>query len=189
VISGLLTGLVFGLAALVLLPVAIGWRPYTVLTGSMRPRIQPGDVVMDKPILATQIHVGKVVTFKDMEREGKLVTHRVRSVSRQGNMVSVETRGDANNTSEHWSVAADGHVGQVMYTLPMVGRIGHAIRNPIGILILVIVPCFIVAAQALRKIWMAEEPAKDAPAGASPPQDAAEPEAANASLPAAPQRS
>lgn len=167
--GGLLTGLLGTLIAVILLPVAIGWRPYTVLTGSMRPVIDPGDVVMTRPVAPTTLDIDDVVTFPDPSRGGKLVTHRVRSLNRQGPVIQVETRGDANPVSERWSVAADGRVGRVVFVLPRVGHAGDAIRTPGGLLALVVIPALALGALALRWIWREEEPGADDQGAAAPP--------------------
>ncbi|MBO9532855.1 MAG: signal peptidase I [Solirubrobacteraceae bacterium] len=156
-VVALLAGLLAGIVLLVMVPVAMGWRPYTVLTGSMRPNIQPGDVVMDQPIRAPEIHVGDVVTFSDPSRQGRLVTHRVRSVAHSEIFTTVETRGDANNTSERWQVQTKDRVGRVVFVLPKVGHVANLVRNPAGVLILVVLPVLGLGFLALRSIWRDDE--------------------------------
>ena len=79
--EALVAGLIAGAVLLILAPVFMGWRPYTVLTVSMRPGIQPGDVVMERPVKIIDAHVGDVVTFSDPSRGGVLVTHRIRAIA------------------------------------------------------------------------------------------------------------
>lgn len=155
--EALLFGLIAGFVLLVLAPVVLGWRPYTVLTGSMRPGIQPGDVVMDRPIKVTQAHIGEVVTFSDPTRHGELVTHRIRSITRLGDLTNVETRGDANSTSEHWTIATKDRVGLVVYRLPKIGRVAVLVRSRTGILVVIVIPVLLLAAGALIKIWKDDE--------------------------------
>lgn len=155
--GGLVLGLVAGFVLLVMGPVLMGWRPYTVLTGSMRPVIAPGDVVMAQPIVATSMKIGDVVTFNDATRGGAVVTHRVVSLIPAPGRVDVETRGDANTGSERWSVPADGTVGRVVFVIPKVGHVGQALRRPLGILLVVILPVLAIGALTVRKIWTAED--------------------------------
>lgn len=155
--EALVAGLVAGFVLLVLGPVVLGWRPYTVLTGSMRPGIQPGDVVMDRPIPVSEAHVGQVVTFSDPGRHGDLVTHRIRSIARLGPTTNVETRGDANNTSEHWSIATKDRVGLVVYRLPKVGRLAVVMRSRVGILLAVVLPVLLLGFSVLRSIWKEDD--------------------------------
>jgi signal peptidase len=178
-VEAMVFGVIGGIALLILAPVVLGWRPYTVLTGSMRPGIQPGDVVMDRPVSITDAHVGDVVTFSDPTRHGNLVTHRIRSIAHRAEATDVETRGDANNTSERWTIATKDRVGMVVYTLPKIGRIATAIRNPIGILLIVVVPVLLIGFGVLRKIWQEDddEPSDEPPDAAGAPSGDAEVEA------------
>ena len=157
-------GLVAGFVLFALAPIVLGWRPYTVLTGSMRPNIQPGDVVMDQPVRIADVHVGDVVTFSDPTRGGVLVTHRVRSITRGPLQTQVETRGDANNNSERWSIKTQDRVGRVVYVIPAVGYVANAIRNPIGIILLVVLPVAGLGISVVRRIWREgdDDPADDA---------------------------
>ncbi len=155
--EALAVGLIVGLMLLILVPVVIGWRPYTVLTGSMRPVIQPGDVVMDRPVQASKLHVGDVVTFKDQTRNGRLVTHRIRSIAQGRQFTAVETRGDANNTSERWQVQSKDRIGVVVYTLPWIGHVSVLVRTPVGLIALVVIPVLGIGFLALRSIWSDEE--------------------------------
>lgn len=166
--EALAVGLIVGLMLLILVPVVIGWRPYTVLTGSMRPVIQPGDVVMDRPQRASGLHVGDVVTFKDPSRKGRLVTHRIRSIAHGREVTIVETRGDANNTSERWQVASEDPVGVVVYTLPWIGHISTMVRTPLGIVVVVVLPILGLGFLALRAIWREDD---EDPQAADSPSD------------------
>lgn len=165
--EALVGGLVAGFVLLALAPVVLGWRPYTVLTGSMRPVIQPGDVVMDQPVKIADAHVGDVVTFSDPSRDGVLVTHRIRSITRGPVQTDVETRGDANNTSERWTIKTQDRVGRVVYVIPKVGHVANAIRNPAGIILLVVVPILAIGFGIVRKIWQEDDDAPPADADAA----------------------
>ncbi len=160
--EAVIAGLLVGVVLLIMVPVALGWRPYTVLTGSMRPQIQPGDVVMDRPILARDMHVGDVVTFSDPTRGGKLVTHRIRSIAHGARITTVETRGDANNTSERWTVQTKDRVGLVVFVMPKIGHVATLVRNPLGILVLVVLPVLGLGYLALRSIWRDDTDEPDA---------------------------
>ncbi len=159
--EALLGGIVAGFVLLALAPIILGWRPYTVLTGSMRPGIQPGDVVMDQPVKISDAHVGDVVTFSDPGRDGALVTHRIRSITRGPVQTEVETRGDANTTSERWTIKTEDQVGRVVYVIPKVGHVAVAIRNPVGIVVLVVIPILLIGFGIVRKIWQDEDDEDD----------------------------
>lgn len=134
-------------------PLAVGDRPYTVLTGSMEPTIAAGDVVIDERISPTAARVGDVVTFRDPEDQSKLITHRVRSIRRDGSNLWFVTQGDANNTTEHWRIAVDGQLGRVVYTVPWVGHVAVLTHTPGGLLLILLVPLTLLGVEELRRIW------------------------------------
>lgn len=137
----------------VVAPYATGGRSYTVLSGSMEPQVRTGDVVGEERISAVQMRSGDVVTFQDPDEPGRMITHRVRSVREQGGSVDVVTKGDANNTTERWSMAADGHLGRVQYRVAKVGYALVFLRGPVGILLLVVLPALALGVLELRRIW------------------------------------
>lgn len=98
-----------------------GWQALTVLTGSMRPAIAPGQVVLVSPESASAMRPGQIVTYHRPGLAGT-VTHRVRSVrpAPQGRL-RVTTRGDANRGAETWLIPASGTVGRHRATLPPLG--------------------------------------------------------------------
>lgn len=145
-------------------PRLLGWQSMTVLTGSMRPLLQPGDVVVDRMIAPASARPGDIVTFHDPNRGGKLVTHRVRFISRRGAMVDVVTRGDANSVGERWSVPAAGRIGRVEYRIPYLGYLGQWVGTPLGRLLAIVLPALTLAIIELRAVWRSPptpDPAED----------------------------
>jgi signal peptidase len=156
IVNGVVWAVVVAAAALVLaavLPLAFGYRPYTVLTGSMEPTISAGDVVIDARISPLDARVGDVVTFRDPEDQSKLITHRVKRIRRSGSHLWFVTQGDANNTTERWRIATDGELGRVVYAIPWIGHLAVLTRTPWGLMMLLVVPLLLLAGDELRKIW------------------------------------
>ena len=145
------------LAAAIAVPLAFGYRPHTVLTGSMEPAIAPGDVVMNQQVSPAAVAVGDVVTFRDPEDQGRQITHRVRAIRPAGSHIWFVTQGDANNTTERWRIAADGELGRVAYTVPWVGHVAVLARTPWGLVTFLLVPVLLLGLDELRRIWRPEE--------------------------------
>lgn len=98
-----------------------GWQALTVLTGSMRPAISPGQVVIVSPEPASAMRPGQIVTYHRPGLAGT-ITHRVRAVApAPGGRLRVTTRGDANDGAETWLIDASGTVGRHQATLPPLG--------------------------------------------------------------------
>jgi signal peptidase len=148
-----LLGAVAALLIAVTAPYGAGGRSYTVMSGSMEPRIHTGDVVAESRIAPSDMRSGDIVTFQDPDTPGRMITHRVRSVGERGGVYSVVTKGDANNTVERWTIPADGHLGRVRYRVAHVGYALVFTRGPAGIMLLVVLPALLLGAYELRRIW------------------------------------
>jgi len=151
-------GLAIALA--IVLPFAFGGRPYTVLSGSMEPAVAPGDVVISTRIDPADARPGDVVTFRDPQDADRLITHRVRSTRPEGRRIRFVTKGDANNTTEEWRVAASGHVSRVRYRVPAVGRVALIAQSRGGMIVLVVLPVLLLGMHEIARIW---RPAKEPP--------------------------
>ncbi|MDQ1433486.1 MAG: signal peptidase [Actinomycetota bacterium] len=126
----LLVGAVSFFAASVLATVLLGYRPLVVSSGSMRPALQVGDLVVTTAVSADQLHVGDIVSFDDRRGTGELVTHRVRSVVGNGSEIRVETRGDANAVSEIWDVPNRSVLRRTVLDIPAVGGVVSDLGAP-----------------------------------------------------------
>ena len=71
-------GFAITLAVTLVVANASGRQSLTVMSGSMEPTIDTGDVVVAKPIAPMDARVGDVVTYKEPHGEGRLITHRVK---------------------------------------------------------------------------------------------------------------
>jgi signal peptidase I len=162
--AGFALGLVAGLAVAVLAVSALSSvermpvRVLKVLSGSMTPAIRTGDAVVVRGVTPSAVRVGDVVTFRDPLDSSRLITHRVRGMRFSGETASFVTRGDANNTSEHWSVPLHGRVGLVRRRLPKAGYAMEGLQSPPGRLLLIVVPALVLCAIELRRVWVPEPP-------------------------------
>jgi signal peptidase len=139
------------IAVLVTLALVLaGVRPLVVRSGSMEPTYAVGDVVLVASEQAGDVEVGQVVTRYDAPEAFDSLTHRVQDVSRSGDAVQVTTRGDANQTSERWTVPAEQQVGVVVAALPAVGLPLTAVRSSSGWAVLVGVAVLAVIAILFR---------------------------------------
>jgi signal peptidase len=111
---------------------AAGWvQPLVVVSGSMEPEIEKGDLLLATPIDADRLAVGQVVSLHS-DVTGKLVTHRVISVVPDGSRFVVELEGDANRTPdpEPYLVPRDATVWHPVLIVPAVGDLATAIARP-----------------------------------------------------------
>lgn len=149
----LVIGVAAGLLVVTAVPLAFDMRAYTVVSGSMEPALDRGDVVVAARIPAREARIGEVVTFPDPRSPDQLMTHRVRGVRVVGGRAIMVTRGDANAESERWTAPQDGEIGKVLYRLPKLGYLVFATGIPIVRLLLVTIPALALGGWLLLRIW------------------------------------
>ncbi|MDR1295076.1 MAG: signal peptidase I [Bifidobacteriaceae bacterium] len=116
---------VLGVLAVLLsvVPWATHGAALTVLTGSMRPTIQPGDVAVVAGVSdPSTIDVGDVITFMPFPDDPTLVTHRVIGAGTAADGTPVfTTQGDANNAQDE-PVMGYQVRAKLLYTVPWIGK-------------------------------------------------------------------
>ena len=132
---------------------ALGYRASVVRSGSMRPTLGVGALVVSRPIAPLQLRRGELVTFSSASVGGASVTHRVVSVTRLGDHVRVVTKGDANPVPEKWELAVDGRVGLAVFHVNGVGRLLLALRDPWLRTALIVVAAVMTLRLLLGWIW------------------------------------
>ncbi len=127
---GVLLGALVLLAVCVAIPKAAGAAPYTILTGSMRPTLPPGTLVVVKPTPFEQIGIGDVVTYQLNSGKSEVVTHRVVGLTsdKQGRP-ALRTQGDANRTPDPKVVIAKQVKGTLWYSAPKLGRVSNLLNQ------------------------------------------------------------
>ena len=110
------------LAIAVLIPRAAGATPYVVLTGSMRPAMPPGTLVVVRPVKPAEVAVGNVITYQLRSGRPAVVTHRVVAMGFDGKgRPSFQTQGDANNAPDARWVRPVQIRGERWYAVPYLG--------------------------------------------------------------------
>lgn len=126
----LLLAIVALIVAMMGLPRATGATPYTVLTGSMRPTMPPGTLVVSKPVEAEELKVGDAITYQLRSGEPDVVTHRIISVSQTlGGETLFTTQGDANPHPDENPVKAAQIRGVVWYSIPFAGYVNSLLTG------------------------------------------------------------
>ncbi|WP_230685008.1 ice-binding family protein [Cellulomonas sp. JZ18] len=114
--------LVLALTAIAVVPLALGWQGSVVQTGSMRPHVNPGDVVLSTALPAdSPVPLGGVVQFRTAAPGGgeRTVLHRiVAPAEEQGEWV---TAGDANHDVDSSTLSREDITGQARLLVRWVG--------------------------------------------------------------------
>ncbi|MGB9359694.1 MAG: signal peptidase I [Acidimicrobiia bacterium] len=106
------------LAVIALLPTLVPRATSASITsGSMMPKLRPGDVVIAVDQGDTPIAIGTIVVFED-PRAGGLVTHRIAGINPDG---TYTTKGDANGVVDPAPVPPANVRGVGRWVVPYVG--------------------------------------------------------------------
>lgn len=97
----------------------------TVLSGSMRPAMSPGDVAVTQAVPIDELHVGDAIAFYPPGRTDA-VLHRITSLDDGG----ITTRGDANPVDDPWTVTLVGPTAhRLVAVVPLLGHLVE-LRQP-----------------------------------------------------------
>jgi signal peptidase len=166
-------GNIFGIAvSLVLLPVLIinitlivksylntdevpsvgGYLPLIVLTDSMYPNIQSGDLIICRETDPAAVQVGDVISFFDPAGNGtSVVSHRVKSIINEDGTIAFRTQGDANNAEDDATVPAENLVGVYQRRIAGAGNLAMFMQTSTGLIICVVLPLLLLVGYDLLR--------------------------------------
>lgn len=173
IITGVLLAVLVGVFGLIIMqrnsggsiPHFGGYFVASVLSGSMTPHIDTGDVVVDRllgPTQAEGLRVGQIVTYRLPQMyNGKpmLITHRivgvvtVRSNATGKTSRLYQTKGDANNAPDAALVSPSQVVGVFSFRLPYAGYLSSFVHRPLGFGILIGIPALYLIGEQFLSLW------------------------------------
>lgn len=114
-----------------------GFRPYIVLSGSMEPNLQVGDLVVSKQVNEQQVEIGDIITFED--ENGSTITHRVVDIIIKDGEKLYQTKGDNNNAKDTGLISIKNIKGKYTFKINKFGRIISQIITPTGVVLVLLV--------------------------------------------------
>jgi signal peptidase I len=126
----------------------IPFKIYSVQTGSMRPTINEGDLILVRE--DSTYSKGDIITYIDSNSNVPVtVTHRIENVNEDGTFT---TKGDFNSVIDINPVSTDEIVGKYFFRLPYLGYPINFIRTVPGFILLVVIPATIIIYEEIKKI-------------------------------------
>jgi signal peptidase len=136
------------------------WHATPVLSGSMRPGLQPGDVVVTQRVPVSDLHVRDVIVFHPPNEGGELTVHRIVKLKVKDGTTVITTRGDANTINDPAATALRGASAyRVTRVVPLVGypavwlsggRHGALVMG-LGIILLIVAAVTVLRPDVSRK--------------------------------------
>ncbi|HSA73348.1 MAG TPA: signal peptidase I [Nitrososphaeraceae archaeon] len=137
---------------------------YVVVSGSMIPTINIGDIVIIKnnsfDTSFNKLKVGDIIVFRAPEAKTedgkpKVIVHRVAEIGKFFQKEVIRTRGDANPYSIpgiDYPLFTENYVGKVVYVVPKIGTISMIITPPINYIIMAIIIGLLIYSIRPKKI-------------------------------------
>jgi signal peptidase len=128
-------------------PKLSGFSPLIVLTGSMEPAIDSGDLIIVRQIDSADVAVGDIIAFFDPASDSdSIVTHRVTDISSEGDTLAFTTKGDANNVEDSLQVPSENLVGLYYTKINGFGNVAMFMQTTTGLVVCVVLPLILLVA-------------------------------------------
>lgn len=121
-------------------PDFFGFKPFIVVTKSMEPKINAGDLIIVKDKGKDfEYKVGDIISFSEMDNDGNLivVTHKIVAISGTGDDREIITKGENNNTTDQGFIKPEQIEGVYLFRLKGMGSFAMFLQTPIGIVVII----------------------------------------------------
>ena len=129
IISTILVVLVVLCAVFLMGSRLLGFRCFNIISPSMAPKYEVGDLIYVKKVSPEDIKERDVITFV-VNEDLDVATHRVVRVDRANKQFF--TKGDANDAEDGAPVHYNNVIGVPQFSIPKLGYVSDFIQNPPG---------------------------------------------------------
>jgi len=130
---------------------ALGWQLLSVPTGSMRPSISPGSLVLVHRVPDSSLRVGDVITYTNPMTLRSTLTHRIVGITHPHGIVTYTTKGDANPSPDQ-PVVGGLVQGRMAAHVPFAGSLLLWAKSWPGLIVLVYLPALVIVAEETRRL-------------------------------------
>jgi signal peptidase len=125
----------------------------TISSGSMEPSIKANSLIIVKKVSVSSLKKGDVITFKNPQKDNRLITHRIVKINKnKSGEYFFTTKGDVNNAADLWSVSSPAIVGKTYLVIPYLGVLVDFIKKPLGFFIFIFLPGAFLIIDEIKKI-------------------------------------
>ena len=129
---------------------------YTIISGSMTPKIQVYDVVFVMKKDPNEIEPGDIISYYSEKTQifgTTPVTHRVVEKFNTNNGITFRTKGDANPTVDDEIIKSENVIGTVRFIIPALGRLQFFLASKAGWLIVILIPALGIIIYDIIKLF------------------------------------
>lgn len=135
------------------------YRMFTVISGSMRPKYDIGDVLVAKEVDPATIKVGDSISYLGTKGDfkNKVITHEVVGIEKdQSGEIVFRAKGLA-NIIEDPKVMASQLYGKVIYKSIILSIIYRIVANTIGFYLFIIIPMMYIIGSEIIRVLLEKE--------------------------------
>lgn len=118
------------------IPGIFGRKPFVVLSGSMKPNILIGDLIIVKEVDANTLQKDDIIAYRD--DKDLVTTHRIINVIKTDEDTCFETKGDSNNVKDSALVCSNDIEGKYIQRIARLGNLILFVQQPLGFGIMMI---------------------------------------------------
>ena len=123
-------------------PNLFGYQIFRVLSDSMTPTLEIGDVILVKDCEPTDIHNGDIITYIGTEGgyKGKTITHRVtEEPAQRDGIYYYHTKGDKTGATVDPEISFEQVKGKYVTSLPLLDKMYSFFLSPVGLIVFIAV--------------------------------------------------
>ena len=130
-------------------PNFLGIKTYVIISGSMEPNLQIGDIVIVKKVAQNELKQGDIISY----RQGQsVITHRIAEVIDKEGEVEYKTKGDNNNAEDSGILSYEMIEGKVVKHISQIGKIAIILQKKGTIIfIILILYIYILYSSSIKK--------------------------------------
>lgn len=130
-------------------PNFLGIKTYVIISGSMEPSLQIGDIVIVKKVVQNELKQGDIISY----RQGQsVITHRIAEVIDKEGEVEYKTKGDNNNAEDSGIISYEMIEGKVVKHISQIGKIAIILQKKGTIIfIILILYIYILYSSSIKK--------------------------------------
>ena len=124
----------------------LGYKPYIVLSDSMRDTFQVGDISVSKAVDPATLEPGDIVTFTsiDPDHYGEVITHKIREITTYEGQPAFVTYGTTTGEDDAYPASFDQVVGEYVFRVPKLGYFFQFLKTPAGYVTVILLPFLVL---------------------------------------------
>lgn len=127
----------------------LGYKPYIVLSDSMKDTFAVGDLSVSKTVEDPgTLEPGDIITFTsiDPSNYGSVVTHKIREITEYEGEPAFVTYGTTTGVDDSYPVPFDNVIGEYKFRLPKMGYFFEFLTTPAGYVTVILIPFLVLIA-------------------------------------------